>query len=869
MTDVTQQALEQGSYDLIKRRLSNFGTDLKTQIDTVNKQRIEEFGSTELQVKGRVRVRTEQNCTPRDIVIVGDKVIFAYNVQLGLKKETAISDVFSVQKLVEQDDHYEIEPYPDTTRFLTDSRFIRDFEELYTYYKQTSLQHLYQQNGKLFALFQIGDKLSDVRVFRWEIHPDNTINYIDNRGERDIQHAHDYDFEWLKTDRNDHIEGRFAHINIADQLFVETTGGTLTIKIENSTDTGEGIYQEAVDDKNQSLADSDVDYALVGDLILLKILPYREKIWRYFIYNTRTQQVMRQDAIGSACVTLPEDHGIIFPGGYYLQSGQARSFEEQIDDLEFHRHVKSPNGEDVLYVFYESSEGRYALFAYNIIDKNLQNPIYCHGYAIYNDGLTLTFKADKDEAERVHPIQIWQSPFVSSEFAANAPVLTSFFGKIGNPDLVRGISDLYSVCKAISEQSPSLNHYEDMIALSRNIFDRYHWLNESEFAEIATSLHSIFETAEQVLDEFEKVTEIQNKAKQSLVDINKQYTEVTREVRPDSFKTAPEFVQAIDALKILKGQIISLEDIKYIDLDALNELQQHVDEKLSEVSQATAAFLQQDSALQPYHDKLGELEALSTKSESVSELKTYIAALDEQSVELDLLNHTMLDLDIDDSRVRTQILEDISAVYALVNRAKASIEIRQKSLGSVEAKAEFAARFKLFSQSITNALNNAKNPEACDDQLSRLLIQLEELESQFSEFDEYLSEIIAKRDDVYESFEAHKQSLIDARQRRALNLANAAERILQGVNRRAQSFTELDKLNTYFAADPMISKLRALTDELKELGDEIRADDIQSKLKASKDQGIRSLRDKQDIYTDGGNTVSIGKHAFSVNKQLA
>ena len=868
MTDATQQALEQGSYDLIKRRLNNFGADLKTQIDNVNQQRINEFGSTELQVKGRVRVRTEQNCTPRDIVIVGDKVIFAYNVFLGLKKETSISDVFSVQKLVAQDDHYEIEPYPDTTRFLTDSRFIRDFEELYTYYKQTSLQHLYQQNGKLFALFQIGDKLSDVRVFRWEIHPDNTINYIDNRGERDIQHAHDYDFEWLKTDRSNHIEGRHAHINIADQVFVETIGGSLTIKIENSTDTGEGIYQEAVDDKNQSLADSEVEYALVGDLVLLKILPYREKTWRYFIYNTRTQQVMRQDAIGSACVTLPEDHGIIFPGGYYLQSGQARSFEEQIEDLEFHRHIKSPNGEDVLYVFYEPSEGRYALFAYNIIDKNLQNPIYCHGYAIYNDGLTLTFKADKDQAERVHPIQIWQSPFVSAEFAANAPPLTSFFGKIGNPDLVRGISDLYSVCKAISEQSPTLFHYEDLIALSRNIFDRYHWLNESEFSEIAQNLHSINETAEQVLDEFEKVTEIQNKAKQALVDINKQYTDVTREVRPDSFKTAPQFVQGIDALKVLKGQVISLEDIKYIDIAALHNLQTEIDEHLVAVSQATAAFLQQDSALAPYHDKLKQLEEQSSKSESVSELKTYIAQLDEQSVELDLLNHTMLDLDIDDSRVRTKILEDISAVYALVNRGKASIEIRQKSLGSVEAKAEFAARFKLFSQSITNALNNAKTPEACDDQLSRLLIQLEELESQFSDFDEYLAEIIAKRDDVYESFEAHKQSLIDTRQRRALNLANAAERILQGVNRRTQSFTELDALNTYFAADPMISKLRALTAELQELGDEIRADDIQSKLKASKDQGIRSLRDKQDIFTDGGNTVSIGKHAFSVNKQL-
>ena len=96
MTDQTQQALEQGSYDLIKRRLNNFGSSLKTQVDNVNKQRIVEFGSTELQVKGRVRVRTEQNCTPRDIAIVGDKVIFAYNVSLGLKKETSISDVFSV-----------------------------------------------------------------------------------------------------------------------------------------------------------------------------------------------------------------------------------------------------------------------------------------------------------------------------------------------------------------------------------------------------------------------------------------------------------------------------------------------------------------------------------------------------------------------------------------------------------------------------------------------------------------------------------------------------------------------------------------------------------------------------------------------------
>lgn len=874
MTEPTSQdteshsALEQGSYQLIKRRLSNFGSELRTQVDALNGQRVDAFGSTELKVQGRARVRTEHNCIPRDIVLIGDKLIFAYNVFMGLKQSTQVSDVFSVQKLVLQDDHYEVEPYPSETKFLTDARFLRDFDELYTYYKETRLQHLFVQGGKLFALFQIGDRLSDVRVFRWQIAADNTLDYIDNRGERDISEHSGFDFEWTRTDRAQHEEGRHPHINVLDKVFVETVGGDLTIKIENNTETGEGIYSEPVEDSNQSLADCELDYAQVGELILLRVQPYREKQWRYFVYNCRTQQVLRQDAIGQACVQLPEDHGIIFPGGYYLQSGQTRYFEEKIDDLEFHRQLKSPNGEDVLYVFYEPAEGRYALFAYNIIEKNLQNPIYCHGYGIYEDGLTLTFKAEQEEAERVHPIQIWQSPFCSAEFAANAPTPTSVFGRIGNPDLVRAISDLYSVCKAISEQNPSVFHYEDLISYTRGILDRYHWLAEADFSTINTQLHDIFETSEQVLDEFEKVSQIQQSARQAEADIEQESHQVLREVRPDSFKQASEFVASLDALKLLKGKVISLEEVKYINLDVLNTIQNGIDEQTRVLSHATATFLQQDKALAPYHEQLQDINEKSEQSDSVTELKGYLGALETLGDELDLLNHTMLDLEIEDSRVRTQILEDVSAVYALVNRAKAAVEIRRKSLGSVEAKAEFAARFKLFSQSITSALSAAKTPEQCDEQLSRLLIQLEELESQFSEYDEFLGEILAKRDDVYESFEAHKQQLIDERQRRALNLATAAERILQGVSRRTQNFTELDQINGYFASDPMISKLRSLTQELKELGDEVKADDIAAKLKASKDQGIRSLRDKQDIYSDGGKTVKIGKHGFSVNKQV-
>src|SRR5690554_7129309 len=45
-------------------------------------QRQEAFGSSRMEVTGRVRIRTENNCLARDIVQVGDALLFGYNVFL-------------------------------------------------------------------------------------------------------------------------------------------------------------------------------------------------------------------------------------------------------------------------------------------------------------------------------------------------------------------------------------------------------------------------------------------------------------------------------------------------------------------------------------------------------------------------------------------------------------------------------------------------------------------------------------------------------------------------------------------------------------------------------------------------------------------
>lgn len=270
---------EGGAYEILRKRLTDQGQQLHQKAAQLNEMRLDEFGQSQMDIIGRIRIRTENNCQARDIVRVGKWLLFGYNVFLGLKKETHLEDVFSLYRLIENDDEFDVEAVPYEDTFLSNNRFVQDFTELYTYYKNTQLLQLVERDGKLLASFQIGDRITDVRVFRWSISSDKRkIEYIDNRGERDIALPPAYDFEWQKTTREDTVNGRYPHINILDTVFIETIGGDLTIKCENNTEDGLGIYREAVLDKNQSLDDAQIEYAQTGSLIILKVLPYRKKL---------------------------------------------------------------------------------------------------------------------------------------------------------------------------------------------------------------------------------------------------------------------------------------------------------------------------------------------------------------------------------------------------------------------------------------------------------------------------------------------------------------------------------------------------------------------------------------------------------------
>jgi len=868
--DARADQADSGNYEVIRQRLLAQGQALLDQAEDINGRRKQTFGGTELAVIANERVRTENNCVPRDIVQIGGLLLFGYNVFIGLKTETSIADVFALHRLEPAADgaSFDCDPVPldSGSGFLTDADFHHHFQNLYRYFRDARLLQLVRTDTQLLAVFQSGNTFRDIKVFRWRIEADGNVKYVDDRGDRDYVYPRSHDFEWTEAGRDHQVSGRHPHVAIADTLFLDNTNGHLTVKIEDNTETGEGIYDEALDDANQILDDAQFHYAELGELILVKVLPFREEQWRYLVFNKRNHEVVRIDAIGQACLQLPEDHGILFPGGFYLQTGANKVFDGDVEDMEFKRAIRSPNGEDVLYIFHRRRDGHYALFSYNLIRKEVATPIHCHGYSLFDDGRLVVFRAVSEEPTRVHPMQIWQTPFMSAEHAASAPTDGSFLAKVGNAELVRGISDAFSVCRLVKSDAPSRQTFEDIIAQCGRAIDAYYWLDNDEIA-LKDRFLEVRRTAELIVDEFEKVVAFRERAKEAIAEAEDQYEELSKDLNSERWNTVEPFMKALTELRKLRGHLISMREIRYIDLERIDELEQRSVDHFDRISRDCVNFLMRDAALSPLK---GQLDATLTRLDEVKKVadaRPLREQVDETSAGLDLLSEVVANLQIEDTTQRTTILERISEVFAHVNRVRATIESRYRDLLSHEGKAEFGAQFKLLGQSVSSALSICDTPDKCDEELARIMVQLEELEGRFSEYDEFLADLASKREEIYDAFGARKQTLLDERQRRAQNILKAAERILDGVGRRAQQLEGTDDVNGYFAADAMVMKLRQLGEQLEELGETVKADELEARLKRAKQDALRGLRDRLELFEDGANIIKLGSHRFTVNTQ--
>ena len=850
--------LQGGTYEVIQNRLQTQGKDLLERLKKLNALRKDVFGAVDTKLLSSERITTGNNCVPRDMVPIDDCFIFGYNVFVGLRSETVLEDVFSVYR--RQDGTME----PCSLKMLQNPAFEADFKNLHRYYRHATFVKFAVIGHHLFMVFRIGKTVNDIKTFKWLIR-EGKLEYLDNRSDHEYVFPPQHEFEWTRVTQDMHRSGLHPHISIEDIVFVETTEGDLTIKIEDNTETGKGIYSEPVDDPDQTLSDAEIFYAIVGNVVLLKIRPYQEKDFRYFVYNRKIQKAVRIDSIADACVLLPEGHGLVFPKGYYLQTGQIKQFETDIKDLVFEKRISSPNGEDFLYVFFNRQNGVYVLLSYNLIEQTMRVPIICNGYCFFDDGTLLFFRAN-GEAQKHHVLQIWSTPYYGPDYTI--PVQTdSHLYKIGNKSIVRGMAECIELINLINKEDTYANLYVDISKKAEVLSDSYFWLGNAETGNLKEPLTAIQAAAAAAIDEYEKVVRTRQSTRDQIDQVRDQVRQSIAAIDSATLDDINQYVEHLAALRTLRGEVVSLKDLRYADTERIELLEKEVIEYTDSLSEKCVQFLLGPESLKPFQHQTKQLAAQVPQLKKVTETKELAEQVEQTASQLEMLTEIVSNLKIVDATETVAIIDNISLVYSQVNQLKSQVKNKLQELAAVEGQAEFASQMKLVDQSVINFLDVCDTPEKCDEYLTKASVQLETLEGRFSDFDEFILQLTEKREEVYNAFESRKLQLVQQRNQRASAIMAAAERVLKGIKNRVRTMTDVNEINGYFASNPMIERIRENIAQLEDLGDAVKAEDVKNQLKTFQQDAIRQLKDKQALYEDGQNIIRFGDHRFSVNKQ--
>ncbi|KAF0649411.1 MULTISPECIES: DNA repair ATPase [Streptomyces] len=857
------RGLDEDAYAVLRDRLAAQAAELAARAEALNAARTGEFGTGELELTGTGQARTGDPCVLTDVAAVGGRLLFGRTRPAAQDTEPRVADVLA---LYDRD----LVPLPEDAvpGLLDDPAFVREFTALHRYFRGARLIALRRTEARLLAVFRTGESADDVRVLRWATGPSGTYRFLDALGEGDLVTPPGQDVDWVPAGRDDHVPGRHPHLSLGGRLYVSTLGGTLTVKTVNDTETAEGVYAEPVDEPLQSLADAGVAHAAVGPLVLVRVLPYREETVRHLVFSTLTGTVVRLDGLGQACLRLPDDRGVVFPGGYCLADGTVRTFGTDTAGLAHDGRVTSPHGEDVLFTFRSPGApdgGRSLILPYNRVREEIARPVTGRAHTLLDDGTLVVLRGSGTEAGRVHPVQFWRTPFAADTH--QEPAGTGPLARIGNADLVRGVSDCLAIARQATETTPTGEVYEALIAACDRAADTHHWLGDPGTGDLAAPLAAVRTTAERVLTEFETVAALRSRAADALAEAERRLTRLTRQVRGESPATAEEWISRLTGLRRAQGHLLAVKELRYADTAAVDALARRAEEDITAAAQRAVAFLGREDSLDTHRAEAERLAADAAAAPTVAATRDLADRLDAHALGLRTLSEVVAGLDIADATVRTSVLERAADVLGALNRARAALTARRAALLDQEGRAAFTAEFALLAEAVTGALAAAGTPEECDTRLGGLLLQLENLETRFADHDGFLRDLADKRTEIHDAFTARRQELTDARARRAERLTESAGRVLETIARRAAALGGTDDVHAYFASDPMVARIRRTADELRDLGDHVRAEELEGRLAAARQEAGRALRDRAELYADGGDTIRLGRHRFAVQRQ--
>ena len=199
-----------------------------------------------------------------------------------------------------------------------------------------------------------------------------------------------------------------------------------------------------------------------------------------------------------------------------------------------------------------------------------------------------------------------------------------------------------------------------------------------------------------MIDEFEKVQGIQQKSTQALQESKAEQRKLLSRIATTSWDSAEQFIASIAEVRKQRGHIATIKSYRYINVEELEKMDVELVNAEESLGEQTTEFLANDDALSSYTDRTSEYAQAIDSAQTNAEIRPILNNIEETTGQLDLLSELITTLKIDDTTVRTRIVDTISEVYAKLNQTKARGTQKQKGLGSEEAIAQFSAQFKLF-----------------------------------------------------------------------------------------------------------------------------------------------------------------------------
>ncbi|MGZ0191296.1 MAG: DNA repair ATPase [Acidimicrobiales bacterium] len=877
MTDVendtaepADQTLRSGSYDLLRRRLAGQIGAVLDAAQTVDERRIEAFGSVALRLTGADRLATDLACLPRDMERIGDLLVLGFNIdiELGITQPEQVFALYAVSNV--GDDEPTLTPLgsSDPRNFLSEPEFRAEFEKLFKFYGKARFADLRVTQNQLLAVFQVGERVDDVRVLRWAItdgDADPQISFVDARGERDYSWPAAHDQPWITSSREDQQAGAHPVVNVLDEVFVGFRKGRLQLRVDTGQGGSHAEIDETIEHPGQSLADLGIDYLTMGDILLLRVRLYEEAP-RTYVFARRSRAGQRVDAVGVTSRSLPGGEGVVFPGGYHLTSTGTRVFDVEVTDMQFEEAIVAPNGEDIGYVFHRRTTGEYLIMPYNLVRREITQIIPCHGFGTFADGSMVLFRGQSYDTDpsKVHPVQWWSSPFADEEYMPHASGTDPWTIRVGNAALVAALGDIYDLARLSEDDNPNARTWESLAAGTRRALDTHLWFIDDEAGGLQQALHESLTTAGQLLDEHKLVERRRSAARGALATAQGDVRNVLNGIATAS--TPDQIVTALGQLRRMRGEMSAVAEIEAIDTNRVDELIAELDVGVTELSGRAVEVLSQPAAFATLESQIESAGAAVAAAATSAELDDTAERLAKLSNDLDAVVDTVSSLEGGDPTIRTKIVRAVADVTGAANRVQASLDSKRRNLGSEEAAAAFDAELALVEQTLNGSVSGAATPEDCDSVLARLLVTIERLESRYGQEPERSARIAELRSNAHEVTGERRTTLLDERNRRATRIVEAADRLLATVTRRASEFANDKEVAAFFATDQLTSRVRELADELESLDDAGRAAEVRGGLRDALESARRRIRDKAALISDDG-AVVLGGARLAQNTQ--